>query len=278
MPNIPNFGNVAKMGEGGTNIFEHRAVRRFATKIMRKANAKAAAPKASAPAQSGGSANPAPNASMGEQMRSGRANRQARAMGISQPRSTSQASGKAPSFAPQRTANTAGHRAPSFGPPSPSNTPFSNAQRGVPTHVAPPIAVNPFSHGPGSSAPQVNSAPKPSINPFQAPAAATPASTPTHHGTSSAQFVSAPEARSLPHAAVNVGSNSPFPTHVHPEGSSTQILRNTSATESAKGGAPNTFTVGSRNVKSGGIAAMGSRLEAGLNARPLSTPERKRRV
>lgn len=69
-------------------------------------------------------------------------------------------------------------------------------------------------------------------------------------------------------------SNAPFPTHVHPEGSSSQILPNLTANQPA----PNQFTVGSRNIKGGGIAAMGSQLEAGLSSRKFPLPEPRKRV
>lgn len=75
-------------------------------------------------------------------------------------------------------------------------------------------------------------------------------------------------------ADVSTKDNSPYPTHVHPEGSSNQILPNLTAAQPR----PNQFTVGSRNVKGGGIAAMGSQLEAGLSARPLSVPQPRKRV
>lgn len=52
-----------------------------------------------------------------------------------------------------------------------------------------------------------------------------------------------------------------FPQHVPPAGSSTQVLPRLTAAQSTPG-RPNTFVVGSRNAKAGGIAAMGSQLEA----------------
>jgi hypothetical protein len=78
-------------------------------------------------------------------------------------------------------------------------------------------------------------------------------------------------------ADVSTKDNSPFPTHVHPENSSNQILPNLSASMSVPG-RPNEFTVGSRNIKGGGIASMGSQLEAGLSARPLTLPQARKRV
>lgn len=75
-------------------------------------------------------------------------------------------------------------------------------------------------------------------------------------------------------ADVTPKSNAPFPTHVHPEGSSTQILPHLTANQPK----PNQFTVGSRNIKGGGIAAMGSQLEAGLSSRKFPLPEPRKRV
>lgn len=75
----------------------------------------------------------------------------------------------------------------------------------------------------------------------------------------------------------STGANHPYPTHVPPANSSTQILPTLSAAQSTPN-TPNTFTVGSRNIKGNGIAAMGSQLEAGLSARPIGLPPKKRRV
>ena len=83
---------------------------------------------------------------------------------------------------------------------------------------------------------------------------------------------------SLQFADTSTKDNSPFPTHQHPAGSSSAILPNLSANESAKTGRPNTFTMGSRNIKGGGIAAMGSQLEQSLAQRPLSLPEQNKRT
>lgn len=64
-----------------------------------------------------------------------------------------------------------------------------------------------------------------------------------------------------PHAEAqsrrNVGGGS-FPQHEHPQGSSTAPLPKLTAAQPK----PNTFTVGSRNAKPGGLAARGSQLEA----------------
>jgi|SRR5690242_2209332 len=57
---------------------------------------------------------------------------------------------------------------------------------------------------------------------------------------------------------VSPKDNSPYPPHVHPQGSSSAVLPNLTAAQPK----PNTFTVGSRNAQPGGIAARGSQLEA----------------
>lgn len=82
-----------------------------------------------------------------------------------------------------------------------------------------------------------------------APAIATPATQggPVQQASQGSQFVN-----------VAPRSNEPFPTHQHPEGSSNLKLGNLSAAQPR----PNDFTVGSRNVKPGGIAARGSQLES----------------
>lgn len=74
-----------------------------------------------------------------------------------------------------------------------------------------------------------------------------PSSSPTPTPMQNSQFVN-----------VAPRSNEPYPTHQHPEGSSNLKLGALSAQQPR----PNDFTVGSRNVKPGGIAARGSQLEA----------------
>lgn len=67
-------------------------------------------------------------------------------------------------------------------------------------------------------------------------------------------------------------SNKPsgFPQHQHPEGSSQQILPHITARQPRT----NEFTVGSRNVQPGGIAAKGSQLEAWSNAKSAAVKAR----
>lgn len=59
-----------------------------------------------------------------------------------------------------------------------------------------------------------------------------------------------------------------YPEHIHPEGSSEQILPDVSARHTI-GHKTQEFTIGSRAAESGGIAAKGSELEASaLNMKP----------
>lgn len=76
---------------------------------------------------------------------------------------------------------------------------------------------------------------------------------------------------------VSTKDNSPYPTHVHPANSSDMNMHDLSRKISTPG-KPNPVTVGSRNIKGGGIASMGSQLEAGLRAKPLSLPDKRKRV
>lgn len=69
---------------------------------------------------------------------------------------------------------------------------------------------------------------------------------------------STPPAMSTQFVDVQAQSNEPYATHEHPEGSSHMKLKGLSEAQPR----PNDFTVGSRNVKPGGIAARGSQLEA----------------
>jgi hypothetical protein len=295
--NSPNLHNIAALGgQFKTNIFEGTAkqlsneakssVKRqiSQTRHQRAAAAQQAANTPPAPpptTMSGPASGPLPpNAAA-----SGRARRQARAMGVQSPTARpTQASGKAPSFAPQNRANTpaSGRRMASGAKPFVASTPikakgpapvptFSSqfpAQQAKPaipfpshmTHATPKFS-NAQTHTPTIGAP------KPSINPFQvntiqpsAPAKPQAPKPPTH---------------SLQFSDTSTKDNSPFPTHVHPEGSSNAILPHLSATETAKTGRPNEFTVGSRNVRGSGIAAMGSKLEESLMSRPFQTPAKR---
>lgn len=90
-------------------------------------------------------------------------------------------------------------------------------------------------------------------------------------GTATASFSSGPTpAKPAPKPVPQMGvtgqqfsdvspkANDPYPTHVHPAGSSSATLPKLTASQPK----PNEFTVGSRNAKPGGIAARGSQLEA----------------
>lgn len=98
----------------------------------------------------------------------------------------------------------------------------------------------------------------------------------THFGAPTTPGFSAPPAvhNATQFSNVTPQSNAPYPTHQHPAGSSTTLLPNLTAAQPK----PNQFTVGSRNIKGGGIAAMGSQLESKLMTNPINTPAKKRRV
>jgi hypothetical protein len=71
---------------------------------------------------------------------------------------------------------------------------------------------------------------------------------------------------------VSTKSNSPFPTHQHPTGSSNQTLPSLTANQPRT----NEFTVGSRNVQSGGIATKGSQLEAWAQTKSKAVQARRK--
>jgi hypothetical protein len=93
---------------------------------------------------------------------------------------------------------------------------------------------------------------QPSANPFQVNTISNPKPISTPKAPTVQQFSSPAKAD--------------YPLHVPPAGSSTQVLPHLTASQSQPG-RPNTFTVGSRNAKAGGIAAMGSQLEAWAQSR-----------
>jgi hypothetical protein len=288
-------------GQFNTNVFKD--VQHFAVKQGRKSQVRAnkaaaankpATPVANIPQQ-------LPNAPIGglpaNAVAAGRASRQAKAQG----------GGFTPTV---KTAPTP------FGPPAPAapvsgatvtagrqarqqraqqaNTPplspqFSSAPSQAPHHAIPAPAATRAAPGfsaPQASAPAINqAAPKPSTNPFQVNTMQT-RNPPTPAYSNSGPSTPAPSAmptsgKTSPvnpqFSNVSTKDNSPFPTHVHPEGSSNQILPRLTAAQSSPG-KPNEFTVGSRSIKGGGIASMGSQLEAGLSARPLTLPQPRKRV
>jgi hypothetical protein len=72
-----------------------------------------------------------------------------------------------------------------------------------------------------------------------------------------------------------------YPLHQNPPGSSQQRLNTLSDTETAKTGKPNNFSVGSKKpskTNTQGLAAMGSKLEAGLASKKFPLPEPRKRV
>lgn len=142
----------------------------------------------------------------------------------------------------------------------PIATPYNAPARVIPMSGGTPATHMPFSHPTTQQAVNRTHFNQPSTTPF------TPIA-PTPHTVTPAAPATTP----------HMGANHPYPTHEHPAGSSTDILTNLSTAQS-RPGRPNQFTVGSRNIRGGGIAAMGSQLEAGLMRRPIGLPEPKRRV
>lgn len=127
---------------------------------------------------------------------------------------------------------------PSFSNPTPTHTPVKAV--GIPqTSFSSQLAPQkPVAKPQGSATASFSSAPTP----------AKPAPKPASPSVTGPQFSSG----SAPKASGG------YPQHVHPEGSSTAPLPNLTAAQPK----PNTFTVGSRNAKPGGLAARGSQLEA----------------
>lgn len=284
--NIPNLGAIQHMGAQFThNIFAGTAKKLQAqtkrtVRIQQRTKPDTQMPEQ--PPKTMSEAPPGtgplgPNAAA-----TGRARRQARAQGQPMPGPrTSQSSGKAPFSTPNRSQSSG--KTPVFGPPKPTHAPtvgqvptqFSNVQTSTPkpanifrsdaTHATPK-----FSSSQGTAVSATPSV-KPAINPFQVNRISRPsgpAATPKQ-APSSLQF-----------SNTSTKDNSPFPTHVHPAGSSNAILPTLSANETAKTGRPNEFTVGSRKPGRSvqGLGAMGSKLEESLMNKPLGTPEQKRRI
>lgn len=79
-------------------------------------------------------------------------------------------------------------------------------------------------------------------------------------GSTTASFSSGPASHptAAPQSRSGSVSGPQFPQHTHPEGSSTTPLPHLTASQPR----PNTFTVGSRNARPGGLAARGSQLES----------------
>lgn len=147
------------------------------------------------------------------------------------------------------------------------NRAAAKAKPATPAAKAPTMPT--FSHAQNTQAATPATGPKPSTNPFKVNTIQTP---------SPAKKAAPVSKGPVKFSNVSPQSNAPYPTHVHPAGSSSAILPHLSATETGKTGRPNEFTVGSRNIKGSGIAAMGSKLEEGLRTKPFPVPEPKRRV
>lgn len=124
-----------------------------------------------------------------------------------------------------------------------------------------PSATPSFSNAPSTSIPLSRPAGVPAMT-FSSQLAPQ-SSTGIRQGSATATFSSASggshSAAPAPSAPRSGSVTDPqFPQHTHPEGSSTQPLPHLTASQPR----PNTFTVGSRNARPGGIAARGSQLEA----------------
>lgn len=137
---------------------------------------------------------------------------------------------------------------------SPIATPYQAPARVIPmsSNAALTNRVSPtmkFSDGTSQSPINRTAFNQPSQTPFKVNTISnpTPVQTPTAQPVQ--QFSSAPKPQT------------PYPLHTPPAGSSTQPLPRLTAAQSQPG-RPNEFVVGSRNAKPGGIAAMGSQLEA----------------
>lgn len=143
---------------------------------------------------------------------------------------TSTQSGKAPSVAQTAT--------PTFSSPTATHTPVKAV--GIPqTSFSSQLSPQkPAGKPQGSATASFSSGPTP----------AKPAPKPVAPSVTGPQFSSG----SAPKASGG------YPQHAHPEGSSSTPLPNLTAAQPK----PNTFIVGSRNAKPGGLAARGSQLEA----------------
>lgn len=261
---VPNLGAINTVGSQFThNVFQGTA-KKLQAKTARAVKAQRGNTNPGQPQQFPRTMSPAPAGTPplnDDSVSAGRARRQARAQGQPAPTTrTTQASGRAP-FAGPRTTQASGNHP--FAPAAPTQSPtvhlspqFSSAE--VHTSPAPNIMRSSATHATPkfSSAAQVPSttpspAARPSINPFQVN---------TIHNSPAPSAPSTPARNSLQFSDTSSKDNSPFPTHTHPEGSSSAILPHLTASQSTPG-RPNEFTVGSRNVKGSGIGAMGSMLE-----------------
>lgn len=147
---------------------------------------------------------------------------------------------------------SASHAAPDFGP---GNIARGHAlERGpVPsTHAAPSF--------------QVNTMTTPSRPVHAAPSFSAPTNTQPQQFSGGSERVD-----------VSTKDNSPFPTHVHPENSSNLELHDLSRKISSPD-RPNSVTLGSRNIKGGGIASMGSQLEESIRTKPMTLPPKRKRI
>jgi hypothetical protein len=281
--NLPNFSNLHAMGQQfKTNVFQKIASGATRSSVSLGRQARTATKPVQMPQQPQKTFSPAgPNDAplSADAVQEGRARRQAKAANFQPPGAPGHAQ---PNFSAANVAKghnlergtglsapVSTHAAPKFvslkqasvGSPS-----FSDAGTDTPrpanvfkssmTHATPAFSdVNTMQQSPASKTPV-------STNPFQP------------HNISQQQF---PKQQRGNFVDTSTKSNSPFPTHVHPANSSNLELSNLSAAHSSPG-KPQQFTVGSRNIKGGGIASMGSQLEEGLATRPLSLPSKRKRT
>lgn len=279
--NIPDMAAVDAMGKQFThNVFENISKQSFKA-------AKGYAKKAGPPL-------PKTNQSVSHTVTRGAGTPNAPTNTL--PAGSSKAPGGLGAGAAQRALPSGPTKAPQGGfatPHTAGATPYSNTganrpalpagkYRGIATPYSPPARVIPMSG---------NAALTNRVNPNVAFSHTTPAQTTTNrtafnqpstqpfHNNAPGMPAATPGNTPQVHSPTQFSSVQPksYPQHMAPAGSSQQVLPNLSAAHSSPG-KPQTFTVGSRNIKGGGIAAMGSQLEAGLNARPIGLPEKKRRV
>lgn len=224
-PNIGHISHVASSGPRG-NVFKTLATK-FKAKKSAAAKKAPAAPTASYPKGPQKPAPmPAPSASMGQQMAAGRAARQQRAQ------QNRQQAG--PNLINRINSQTGSYKGAT---PVSGQTAFRQHSTGATASQANAFTTRMKAQAAGLSAQQSNMAHGP----------ATPASTPTQHNVSSAQFSG---------------------------GSSRQAMPNATRAASTPG-RPNTITHGSNkpNASKQGVAAMGSHLAA--SAAQMQTQVRK---
>lgn len=253
---LPNLSSIHTMGaQFKTNIFSGASRSAFAgANRLKRIAAKTPASNVQMPAQPEKTFSPAgPNDAplSSDAVREGRMRRQERA-GVTPDVRTTQASGKTPGYQ-SVTRQQASGAAPSF----PSSAPSRSQASGQ----APSF--------------QVNIMPSPSALAHAAPSFSSSNTQPQQFSNSKGTGGGGDTHPGF--VDTSTKDNSPFPTHVHPENSSSMNMHDLSRKISTPG-KPNPVTLGSRNIKGGGIASMGSQLEEGLATRPLTLPPKRKRI